>query len=41
VHGTEHLSSGTSANDNWTRFWFPKVSTAGADIVIRETDCGY
>ena len=39
VHGTEHLSSGTSAADNWTRFWFPRTSTSGADIVIKETDC--
>ena len=41
VHGTEHLSSGTSASDNWTRFWFPSTSLSGADIVIRETDCSY
>jgi prepilin-type N-terminal cleavage/methylation domain-containing protein len=41
VHGTEHNSSGTSASDNWTRFWFPRATTANADIVIRQDTCGY
>jgi hypothetical protein len=41
VHGTEHDSSTTSSADNWTRFWFPSTTTIGADIVIRQTDCGY
>jgi len=39
VHGTEHVSSGTSAADNWTRFGLPSEATLDAHIVVKEDNC--
>jgi len=41
VNGTEHISDGLNAANNWTRFGLPAIATIDADIVIREDNCSF